>query len=106
MSNPKNYYHVLHLQRDAPTELIRTSYRALMHALKIHPDLGGDHEKAAMINEAFAVLSDPEQRTRYDKMLNDSPDDTPPRKLLALPGEIAATPAKLPPASQSAAWRG
>ena len=33
----------------------------------MHPDLGGEHEKAALVNEAFAVLSDPELRAEYDE---------------------------------------
>lgn len=38
----------------------------MMQKLKMHPDLGGDHESAALINEAFAVLSDPKSRADYD----------------------------------------
>ena len=33
----------------------------------MHPDLGGDHWHAALINEAFAALSDPEKRAAYDR---------------------------------------
>src|SRR5690606_3216066 len=57
--NRRNYYRVLHVQPDAPTEIIRMSYLTLMRRLKMHPDLGGDHRKAALINEAFATLVDP-----------------------------------------------
>ena len=38
-----------------------------MHRLKMHPDLGGDHERAALINEAFATLSNPLKRAEYDR---------------------------------------
>jgi len=69
MENRRNYYRVLHVQPDAPAEIIRTSYRTLMQRLRMHPDLGGDHWNAALINEAFAALSDPERRARYDRSM-------------------------------------
>lgn len=37
-----------------------------MQRLKQHPDLGGDHWNAALINEAYRVLTDPASRERYD----------------------------------------
>lgn len=64
-SNRRNYYRLLHVQPDAPSEVIRASYRALM-ALH-HPDVGGDHATAALINEAYGLLSDPARRTAYDE---------------------------------------
>jgi curved DNA-binding protein CbpA len=69
MRNRRNYYRVLHVQPDAPAEIIRTSYRTLMHRLRMHPDLGGDDWNAAVINEAFETLSDPAKRARYDATL-------------------------------------
>jgi len=66
MDNRRNYYRILHVQPDAPDEIIRSSYRTLMTTLRRHPDLGGDHLTATIINEAYAVLSDPEKRTAYD----------------------------------------
>src|SRR5262245_55557784 len=69
MENRRNYYRILHVQPDAPRELIRTSYLTLMQPLKMHPDLGGDHWNAALINEAFATLMDPVRRTSYDETL-------------------------------------
>lgn len=62
-----DYYRILHVRPDAPVEVIRSSYRALMQSLKLHPDLGGDHDRAAQINEAYAVLSDPGRRACYDR---------------------------------------
>jgi hypothetical protein len=67
MRGPKDYYRVLHVDPAAPVEIIKASYRTLMQRLKRHPDLGGDHEGAALINEAYAVLSDPERRAAYDR---------------------------------------
>jgi DnaJ domain len=62
-----DYYGLLHVQADAPVEIIRSSYRTLMQSLRNHPDLGGDHERAAMINAAYAVLTDPDKRAAYDR---------------------------------------
>lgn len=66
MHNRRNYYRILNVQPDAPVEIIRSSYRTLMHQLKQHPDLGGDHWNAVLINEAYAVLTDPVKRAQYD----------------------------------------
>ncbi len=69
MENRRNLYRILHVQPDAPEEIIRSSYRTLMTKLRRHPDLGGDHFTATLINEAYAVLSDPEKRAAYDRAL-------------------------------------
>jgi hypothetical protein len=66
----RTYYEVLHVSRDAPTEIIRGSYRTLMQQLRHHPDLGGDTSTAALINEAYAVLSNAERRAKYDEQLD------------------------------------
>lgn len=66
----RNYYEILHVSRDAPTEIIRGSYRTLMQKLGHHPDLGGDTATAALINEAYAVLSSAERRAEYDARLD------------------------------------
>jgi hypothetical protein len=63
-TNRRNYYRLLHVQADAPAEVIKASYRALM-ALH-HPDKGGDHTQAALVNEAYHVLSDSARRIAYD----------------------------------------
>ncbi len=67
--NQRNYYRVLYVQPDAPLEIVRASYRTLMQKLKAHPDLGGDEWNAAVINQAFAVLSDTRKRRAYDAAL-------------------------------------
>jgi hypothetical protein len=67
MENRRNLYRILHVQPDAPDEIIRSSYRTLMTKLRRHPDLGGDHYTATLINEAYAVLSDPGKRAAYDE---------------------------------------
>lgn len=68
-TDSRTYYEILHVSRDAPVEIIRGSYRTLMQQLKHHPDLGGDTATAALINEAYAVLSDAERRAAYDARL-------------------------------------
>ena len=65
--NRRNYYRLLHVQPDAPFDVIKASYRTLMRTLKHHPDLGGDQWNATLINEAYAVLSNPESRESYDR---------------------------------------
>ena len=65
MKNRRNYYRVLHVQPDAPVELIKASYRTLMHKMKRHPDLGGDHETAVIINEAYDTLIESSRRRNY-----------------------------------------
>jgi curved DNA-binding protein CbpA len=69
MKNRRNYYRILQVQPDAPTEIIRASYRTLMRDLKKHPDLGGSTWDAEVLNEAYEVLSDPQRRTAYDEEL-------------------------------------
>ncbi|MCC7007395.1 MAG: DnaJ domain-containing protein [Acidobacteria bacterium] len=69
MVRTPTHYEVLHVQPDAPREIVHMSYLTLMRRLRMHPDLGGDPDMAARINDAFAVLSDPEARARYDRTL-------------------------------------
>jgi curved DNA-binding protein CbpA len=70
----RDYYRVLHVLPDAPDEIIKVSYRTLMQRLKMHPDLGGDHQTATLINEAFRTLGHPERRAAYDKWLQTQQD--------------------------------
>lgn len=69
MKNRRNYYRILHVQPEAPLEIIKASYRSLMTKLGAHPDRGGDHDTAVLINQAYAVLCDPDSRRRYDAEL-------------------------------------
>ena len=38
-----------------------------MQQLKRHPDLGGDHANACLINQAYATLTNSEKRAEYDR---------------------------------------
>ena len=69
MKNRRNHYRVLHVQPDAPLHVIKANYRTLMQTLRLHPDLGGNHATAVLINEAFATLKNPVRRAAYDREL-------------------------------------
>lgn len=60
-------YEVLQVRRGADAEVIRAAYRALARAN--HPDFGGSPERMARINDAWAVLGNPERRAAYDAEL-------------------------------------
>ncbi len=63
----KDYYQVLGVARDAGADAIKKAFRKL--ARKYHPDVSKEADAAARmaeINEANAVLSDPERRAAYD----------------------------------------
>src|SRR5437879_799684 len=68
MATTRDYYEVLEISRGASQEEIRTSFRKL--AMKYHPDRNpGDaaaESNFKAINEAYAVLSDPDKRSQYD----------------------------------------
>ncbi|MBN2283187.1 MAG: DnaJ domain-containing protein [Deltaproteobacteria bacterium] len=69
MTTQTDYYDVLGIEQDADHEHIRNAYRKL--ALKYHPDRNsedGAAEKMRLINEAYAVLSNPDKRREYDAM--------------------------------------
>ena len=72
-----DYYRILQVHPDAHDEIIRVSYRTLMQRLKMHPDLGGDHLAATMINETFRTLGHPARRAAYDRWLQTRGDKKP-----------------------------
>jgi len=61
-----DYYEVLQVHPTADVAVIKSAYRTIMRELQAHPDLGGDEEKAKVLNEAHRVLSAPDLRAEYD----------------------------------------
>ncbi len=71
MPQVRNYYEMLGVDKNAPSNEIKKAYRTL--AIKYHPDrnLGNKaaEEKFKDINEAYEVLSDQTRRVQYDDLL-------------------------------------
>src|SRR5713101_10033270 len=69
MATKRDYYQVLSVGRSASEQELKSAYRRL--AVQHHPDKNPDdpraEDKFKEAAEAYAVLSDPEQRQRYDK---------------------------------------
>ena len=63
-----NYYKILGLEPDVDTSEIRRAFRTL--AKRHHPDEGGDEELFKQIGIAFYVLSDPQSREEYDRLMH------------------------------------
>lgn len=69
IKNCKDYYEILNVSKSATEIEIKKQYRKL--ALQFHPDKNkspGAAEAFKAIGNAFAVLSDPEKRRKYDHM--------------------------------------
>ena len=65
----RDYYEILSVPRDASADDIRKSFRKL--ARKYHPDVSRDKDAEARmkeVNEAYAVLSDPEKHAACDQL--------------------------------------
>ncbi len=68
MAAKQDYYDLLGVSKTASEEELKKAYRKL--ALKYHPDSNPGNkeaeEKFKLINEAYAVLSNPEKRKQFD----------------------------------------
>ena len=66
----KDYYETLGVPRSASDADIKKAFRKL--AREFHPDVAKDkkraEEKFKEINEAYEVLSDPDNRKKYDEL--------------------------------------
>lgn len=69
MTQKRDYYEILNVNRDADDDEIKKAYRKL--AIQFHPDKNpGDdvaEDKFKEATEAYEVLRDPEKRNRYDR---------------------------------------
>ena len=75
-----NLYFLLGVTKEATPAEIKTAYKKL--ALKWHPDKNAGSEEATemfkSISEAYAVLSNPQRRKKYDLWGETGTDDTGP----------------------------
>jgi len=76
MGNQRDYYDVLGLKKDAGEDDIKSAYRKLVKLY--HPDANPDdenaREKIREVNDAYAVLSDPQKRADYDMYGHSAPE--------------------------------
>jgi molecular chaperone DnaJ len=69
MADKRDYYEVLGVSKNASDAEIKKAYRSM--AKKYHPDMNpGDADAEAKfkeVNEAYAVLSDADKKSQYDR---------------------------------------
>ena len=64
----RDYYEILGVDREATPEELKKAYRKL--SKQYHPDINKAEDapiKFKEINEAYVILSDPEQKAKYDR---------------------------------------
>lgn len=70
----KEYYAILGLDENATPEEIKKAYKK--RAAKHHPDKeGGNSELMQKVNKAYACLSDPGKKAKYDETGTDDPNE-------------------------------
>ena len=78
MAEKRDYYEVLGVDKSAGEKDLKNAFRSL--ARKYHPDRSTDddaEEKFKEIQEAYAILSDPEKRQMYDRYGHNGPSGSP-----------------------------
>lgn len=75
MSDKRDYYEVLGVDKNASAADIKKAYKKM--ARKYHPDLNRDDPKTAEekfkeVNEAYDVLKDPQKKAQYDQFGHDA----------------------------------
>lgn len=66
MERATDYYQVLQISPKADPAIVKAAYYTHLKTLRKHPDLGGDHEEASVLNEAYEILGNPDRRREYD----------------------------------------
>ena len=79
MTEKRDYYEILGISKDASDSDIKKAFRSL--ARKYHPDKNPDDEESEArfkeVQEAYAILSNKEQRRKYDTFGHNRPDGNP-----------------------------
>ena len=79
MTEKRDYYEVLGVSRNASDGDIRKAFRSL--ARKFHPDKNPDDSQAEKkfkeVQEAYAILSNPEEKRKYDTFGHSGPGSSP-----------------------------
>ena len=78
MSDKRDYYEVLGVEKSASSGDLKNAFRRL--ARKYHPDRSTEpdaEERFKEIQEAYAVLSDEQKRAHYDRFGHDGPQGSP-----------------------------
>jgi hypothetical protein len=101
----RTYYDVLGVAADTPDVVIKAAFRAL--AKQYHPDQAhadpGDTDRFIEIQNAYAVLSKPDSRSKYDAELEEASVDFAPPPAAAPHGGEMLSPVQWSSASHSAA---
>ena len=79
MSVKRDYYEVLDIKRDASQSEIKKSFRSL--ARKFHPDKNPNDPESELkfkeVQEAYAILSNPSEKRKYDTYGHNGPGGSP-----------------------------
>ena len=79
MASKRDYYNILEVNKDATEDQIKQSFRSL--ARKYHPDKNPNdaaaESKFKEIQEAYAILSNSEERRKYDVFGHERPGGSP-----------------------------
>ena len=78
MTDKRDYYEVLGVEKSASQSDLKNAFRRL--ARKYHPDRSTEEDaedKFKEIQEAYAVLSDEQKRSHYDRFGHDGPQGIP-----------------------------
>jgi len=84
MADISDYYALFGISRKATTQEINRAYKSLVR--RVHPDVSDDpeaNERFLKLQEAYEILSDPDQRAEYDAAL--------PRESISISYQISRT---------------